>query len=210
MELKCFFFSFLKVHIFSFVLRPIFVLFYVLNVMFFYICNVICGTILFLMFNLILSVCTIPGNMWILFDLKFPFRNDASVAQHDKNLLKTFLRPIFILCNLTFTQKKSLNLILRFLLVWKIKHSPSLYFTKRRRAINNMKWMNFLTVLHHFLHVLHSQTWNANEVESLKNINYHIRFCRITKSYVSIKTLFYFSSSIQNVISVTEENVCFM
>ena len=82
MELKCFFFSFLKVHIFSFVLRPIFVLFYVLNVMFFYICNVICGTILFLMFNLILSVCTIPGNMWILFDLKFPFRNDASVAQH--------------------------------------------------------------------------------------------------------------------------------
>ena len=86
---KMFFFSFLKVHIFSFVLRPIFVLFYVLNVMFFYICNVICGTILFLMFNLILSVCTIPGNMWILFDLKFPFRNDASVAQHDKNLLKT-------------------------------------------------------------------------------------------------------------------------
>ena len=109
-----------------------------------------------------------------------------------------------------FYSEKSLNLILSFLLVWKIKHSPSLYFTKRRRAINNMKWMNFLTVLHHFLHVLHSQTWNANEVESLKNINYHIRFCRITKSYVSIKTLFYFSSSIQNVISVTEENVCFM
>ena len=80
------FFSFLKVHIFSFVLRPIFVLFYVLNVMFFYICNVICGTILFLMFNLILSVCTIPGNMWILFDLKFPLRNDACVAHHDKNL----------------------------------------------------------------------------------------------------------------------------
>ena len=120
-------------------------------------------------------------------------------------LLRTFM-----LCNLTFTQKKSLNLILSLLLVWKIKHSPSLYFTKRRRAINNMNWMNFLTVLHHFLHVLHSQTWNANEVESLKNINYHIRFCRITKSYVSIKTLFYFSSSIQNVISVTEENVCFM
>ena len=109
-----------------------------------------------------------------------------------------------------FHSEKSLNLILCFLLVWKIKHSPSLYFTKRRRAINNMKWMNFLTVLHHFLHVLHSQTWNANEVESLKNINYHIRFCRITKSYVSIKNLFYFSSSIQNVISVTEENVCFM
>ena len=207
------FFSFLKVHIFSFVLRPIFVLFYVLNVMFFYICNVICGTILFLMFNLILSVCTIPGNMWILFDLKFPLRNDACVAHHDKNLYNNhaqFDTEIFMLLNLTFTQKKSLNLILRFLLVWKIKHSPSLYFTKRRRAINNMKWMNFLTVLHHFLHVLHSQTWNANEVESLKNINYHIRFCRITKSYVSIKTLFYFSSSIQNVISVTEENVCFM
>ena len=88
------FFSFLKVHIFSFVLRPIFVLFYVLNVMFFYICNVICGTILFLMFNLILSVCTIPGNMWILFDLKFPLRNDACVAHHDKNFVITMLSLI--------------------------------------------------------------------------------------------------------------------